>query len=990
MVYLNAAGCALLGLSDEEAVRLRTRGFADMLSSIASWAPDGRVLIPDQAIVWRLLSGEVISSERAVACPVTTPEGSDVYLSFSGGPIRDANGTIQGAIVTGHDVSAQVAGKAREEAMRRAYDEQTARFRTLLDLLPAGVAVYDAKGELVEMNAEGRRITQRQVLSGEVAPDRQARYAMRHGDGSLMPEVESPSGRARRGIPFSDAEYIIDGVQGPETHILTSGAPLPSFSPSDGAARQREVEEDTDHGAIVVFQDVTALRRLERLARDQANLAEGIIDSSPFGVILFDVSDEFRVLRHNQPYLNLVGADVAARGSLEGVSLDAFFDAASAARTRAIFEHVRATGETAVIDEYEAILPPDPMPRYYRWSLQPLRDASGKITALVGTALEITREVRSRREAEALARRLQTVLDVLPMGMAVVDAQGAILHVNGAFRRVWEGDVPLARDIAGYGEYVAWWPDGRPVAPDEWAMARALTRGEVVVGEEVEIQTFSGQRKVIINNAAPVLDDQGRVTGGVVAFLDITSRRQLETRTRASLDALLALAAVLVSGQAAPTTTEHPAPTAPAGGPEMPQDLRAMMREVAALAARTLGCARVAIATVDPASEVMMPVAILGFTPEQEARWWSEWQPQCTVAQRMGEHVATQLRAGEVARIDLGEAEARQRLAPYTVRNLLVAPMRVEGQVVGLLAFDDAHSVEGFTTRDEALASAVGQLAGLVVERDRLLREHAETEARVLALSATNRLMNEFLGIAGHELRTPLTSMRINAQLAKMTARRAEGAEDLPPAMSAALARIVNITERIDLQSRRQERLVNDLLDVSRLDAGKLELHVRPVDLVALAREAVEEQRLLNPERAITLSHVPDDARGGVVGELVVEADPDRVSQVITNYLSNALKYSPEEQPVAVSVARVGETARVSVRDCGPGIPSEAQSSVWQRFHRVEGIRVQSGSGIGLGLGLYICRELIERHGGTVDLESAPGQGSTFSFSLPLTRQESH
>jgi signal transduction histidine kinase len=109
----------------------------------------------------------------------------------------------------------------------------------------------------------------------------------------------------------------------------------------------------------------------------------------------------------------------------------------------------------------------------------------------------------------------------------------------------------------------------------------------------------------------------------------------------------------------------------------------------------------------------------------------------------------------------------------------------------------------------------------------------------------------------------------------------------------------------------------------------------------------------------------------------------------VTNYLTNALKYSPAKQPVVVGLDVASNEARVWVRDQGPGLPPEEQVRIWERFHRVKGIKVQSGTGVGLGLGLYICRIIIERHQGQVGVESAPGQGSTFWFTLPLapTRQ---
>jgi signal transduction histidine kinase len=139
----------------------------------------------------------------------------------------------------------------------------------------------------------------------------------------------------------------------------------------------------------------------------------------------------------------------------------------------------------------------------------------------------------------------------------------------------------------------------------------------------------------------------------------------------------------------------------------------------------------------------------------------------------------------------------------------------------------------------------------------------------------------------------------------------------------------------------------------------------------------VEALRLANPQRTIDL-HVL------AAGPVPVVADVDRIGQVVTNYLTNALKYSPEDQPVAVRVAVMGAVARVAVTDHGPGLPPREHERIWQKFYRAEGVRVQSGSGSGLGLGLHICKTIVEAHGGLVGVESAVGKGSTFSFTLPL------
>jgi signal transduction histidine kinase len=119
-----------------------------------------------------------------------------------------------------------------------------------------------------------------------------------------------------------------------------------------------------------------------------------------------------------------------------------------------------------------------------------------------------------------------------------------------------------------------------------------------------------------------------------------------------------------------------------------------------------------------------------------------------------------------------------------------------------------------------------------------------------------------------------------------------------------------------------------------------------------------------------------------------VVADAVRITQVITNYLNNALKYSPTDRPVDVSLRVARKTARVSVRDQGPGLSVAEQKSIWERFYQVDRIKAQSGSAGGLGLGLHICKTIIEQHQGQVGVESTPGEGSTFWFTLPLAADD--
>ncbi len=232
----------------------------------------------------------------------------------------------------------------------------------------------------------------------------------------------------------------------------------------------------------------------------------------------------------------------------------------------------------------------------------------------------------------------------------------------------------------------------------------------------------------------------------------------------------------------------------------------------------------------------------------------------------------------------------------------------------------------------------------------------------VTALYRLDQQKDEFLSVASHELKTPLTSLKILTQLTRRRLARGESKE-------------AEQLDGMDRSIERMERLVNDLLDVSRIQEGKLALRLESCDLAAITRQVAEEQ-MAATDRAITLE-LP-------AGPVFAVADPDRIEQVLTNLLSNALKYSPPGCPVLLSLDVTADGGvHFVVRDEGAGIPPEHQEHLFERFYRVPGVQVQSGSGVGLGLGLYISREIVERHRGHMWVVSDVDQGAAFHFTLP-------
>jgi signal transduction histidine kinase len=204
------------------------------------------------------------------------------------------------------------------------------------------------------------------------------------------------------------------------------------------------------------------------------------------------------------------------------------------------------------------------------------------------------------------------------------------------------------------------------------------------------------------------------------------------------------------------------------------------------------------------------------------------------------------------------------------------------------------------------------------------------------------------------------------------------------PDLASAVEGVRDHVEDAGQSAKRLARLLTLLFDMAALRADRLELHRAPCELATLVGEQVAALRVTAPERTIRL-HLP-------VGDapVPVEADADRIGEVITNYVTNALKYSPTDQPVDVSVEVRGRRARVAVCDHGPGLAKEEQARVWDLFHRVPGVTARDGAqGGSLGLGLHISRAIVTAHGGRVGLHSTVGQGSTFWFTLPLASARS-
>ena len=233
----------------------------------------------------------------------------------------------------------------------------------------------------------------------------------------------------------------------------------------------------------------------------------------------------------------------------------------------------------------------------------------------------------------------------------------------------------------------------------------------------------------------------------------------------------------------------------------------------------------------------------------------------------------------------------------------------------------------------------------------------------ITELKAVEGLKNEFASTVSHALRTPLTSIKGALGLV-----RSGVTGDLPERMNSMLEIAYSNTDRLI-------RLINDILDIEKIDAGKMAFRMDPIDLSDIAAKSVEANRTIGEHRSVGLifaDKIPD---------ALVKGDGDRLGQVMANFLSNAVKFSPQGGSVEIAVRVHEDKLRVSVADTGPGVPDDFRDRIFEKFSQADSTDTR-GPG-GTGLGLSICKAIIERHGGSIGFDSKPGEGAMFFFDLP-------
>jgi signal transduction histidine kinase len=295
------------------------------------------------------------------------------------------------------------------------------------------------------------------------------------------------------------------------------------------------------------------------------------------------------------------------------------------------------------------------------------------------------------------------------------------------------------------------------------------------------------------------------------------------------------------------------------------------------------------------------------------------------------------------------------RLLALGLRSRVAAPLLAGARPIGLLALS-RHEPDAFQEHEIELAGLLGRLAASAVQNIRAYESERRTVDELRRLSA---LRADFVSLVSHELRSPMAAV-----IGAARTLQARWRELQPEQRESFLALIGDETTRL-------AALIGDVLDTSRIDAGTFTYRFSDVDIGALVRDTVATAAVGQDEVPIVAEVAP--------GVPVVRGDPERLRQIFGNLIDNAVKYSPTGEPVDVRVSQANGSVVVSVRDHGPGINPADQRLIFEKFGRVAAGNTKPGT----GLGLYIARSIVETHGGTIAVSSAPGRGSTFTVKLP-------
>ncbi|HJT78136.1 MAG TPA: PAS domain S-box protein [Gemmataceae bacterium] len=691
-----------------------------------------------------------------------------------------------------------------------------------------------------------------------------------------------------------------------------------SERPIDDSAAPIRDEGGTRAGAVLVFRDITERRAAEAALRQKEAELRDFVENATVG--LHWVGPDGTILWANRAELELLGH---AKEEYIGRNIVDF--------------HV----DRPVIDDIMRRLLSKEEIRGYEARLR-CKDGSIKYVIINSSGLWegerflhtrcFTHDITDRKRAEEAQARLAAIVESSDDAIVSKTLDAIITSWNQGAERLFG--------------YTAAEAVGRPITliipperlDEEPAILERLRRGERVDHFETVRVAKDGRRLDISLTISPVRDASGRIIGASKIARDITARRRAEAALREQTRLLREVAAAGL--------TIHSAGS-----------LDSVLRVIAEEARRVLGAGR-AVASLTVGDDYAQITSAVSTSAEYE-RWRESSVPppvEAACAEVCRTNRPLRMTRAELQAHPAWQESSGRRDQYPPLRGWMAAPLVSRGgKNLGLIRVSDKDDGD-FSESEEAVVVQLAHIASVAIENARLYGELREQDRR----------KDEFLALLAHELRNPLAPLRNGLQVMRLA-----GAD------AGAVAQARAMMER---QLGHMVRLIDDLLDVSRISRNKMELRLSRVLLADVVSSAVETARPAIEEAGheLTVSLLPEPVH--------LDADLTRLAQVFGNLLTNSAKYTPRGGHIRLSAEQQGEEVVVSVRDNGIGIPAESLRSIFDMFSQVDR-SIERSTG-GLGIGLALVKGLVEMHGGTVTAESAGvGKGSTFVVRLPILKE---
>ncbi|WP_017715096.1 hybrid sensor histidine kinase/response regulator [Kamptonema formosum] len=575
---------------------------------------------------------------------------------------------------------------------------------------------------------------------------------------------------------------------------------------------------------------------------------------------------------------------------------------------------------------------------YCDLTVEPLRDSNGSVRGITGAIADISDCKQAAAERELLLKEqrrqrqfLEKLLENAPIGIAAVKGpQHRHILANPTYSAI-AGLLP--QDVVGR-TVAEVFPEVAARGATDW-LDEIYRTGKTVSVRNCETNAGPQKQQTYWNiDGVPVQSSDGQVEAVLILAQEVSETALSQKR----LAFLSEASAVLASSLECETTLANAARLATLTladwcTVEMLEDSQWV--------------SRVAAAHQDPVKERL--------AQQLPPRYRLDPQAKIGVPQvlRTGNPEIYPKVTDSLLELAVGDSQQLEILRRLGLKSAMCVPLTARGRTLGAIFFALASSDRRYGPEDLALAEELARRAAVAVDNARLYRSAEEA----------NRMKDEFLAILSHELRTPLSAMFGWVRLLRCS--------ELDEATSA------RALEAIERNARAQTQLIEDLLDVSRIIRGKLQLNVGPVDLVSVIEAATDTVEQAAETKGIALNLRLEQTVGPIAG------DADRLQQVVWNLLSNAIKFTPEGGRVDLRLERVNSAVEIHITDTGKGIGPDFLPFVFERFRQADSSSTRAYSG--LGLGLAIVRHLVELHGGSISAFSAgEGQGATFTVRLPV------